>query len=189
MRSFSLDRTFAACVGLVALLNALSAASLPVLSRRPSVAAILVATTLLLVHAALYWYGERIRARVRFGAYAAVQAAAVFGIAISTVPRGVTIGLLMLLTVELVLIADARFAMPIVAGAIALFVVAELLTSGLYQATTSGVLLAITGTLAYATSVLLRHRSIPSAVVATVPPPPAEPTHVARLPELSMRET
>src|SRR5262245_63397212 len=79
--------------------------------------------------------------------------------------------------------------MPIVAGTIALFVVAELLTSGLYQAATAGVLLVLTGTLAHGTAVLLRHRSTPSAVVATVPPPPAEPTHVARFAELSMRET
>ena len=184
MRSTTLGKVFGGCVGIVTVLHAVSALSLPVLSRRPTVGTTLVATALLLAHAALYWLGPRIRNRRSLSVYAGTQAAAVFSIALSAVPKGLTIGLLMLVIIELTLLAEARWVPAIAGGAIALFVAAELLTSGLYQAATAGGILALTGGLAYGIAVLVRGAGEPAfAPQASAPPAP-----FIVAPELSARE-
>lgn len=166
MRALSLPRTLGVIVAIVAVLSTLSSLSLPVLSRRPPALATAMSLVFLAAHAALYWHGERFRGRYGSAMYVALQAALWLGIALARVPTGIAIGLLMMLTLELVVITRGRWSsVAITAGAIALYVTAELLTSGLYRAATGGLLLAVAGGLAHVIAALLERApaTIPSA--------------------------
>src|SRR5262245_13246094 len=173
MRSLSLGRTFGASVAIVAVLNTLSGVTMPELARRPGSLTLASSLVLLLVHASMYWFGDRARNRYGLARYAGAQAVAMFGVALSGVPAPMTIGLLMLLTVELVLLAGPRWTTAIVAAAIALFVLAQLLTSTLYQAATAGVVLALTGAIAHGVAALMRRRLGEPVPVSAAPAPRA----------------
>jgi DNA-binding CsgD family transcriptional regulator len=173
MSSVSLGRTFGASVAIVAVLHALSGVTMPELARRPGPLTLATSLGLLLVHATLYWFGNRVRERYGLSRYAGTQAVAMFGVAVSGVPGALTLGLLVLLTVELVLLSGPRWTTPIVAAAIALFVLAEVLTSGLYQAAAAGVVLALTGAIAHGVAALMRRRLVePAPVPAASAPRP-----------------
>lgn len=160
MDARKLDRALAGGVAAVAVLNTLSALSLPVSERRPAAALVALWLGLLAAHAALYWFGERIRERMGLAAYAAAQVAVVFTLGVTGALFPVALGLLMALTAELIVIAESRWgSVPITVGAIALFVVAALVQSDLYRATTAGLLLAITGVVAHAVAGLVRRQS------------------------------
>ena len=164
MDARKLDRALAGGVAAVAVLNTLSALSLPVSERRPPAAIVALWLGLLAAHAALYWFGERIRERIGLSAYAAAQVAVVFTLGITGALFPVALGLLMALTAELIVIAEPRWgSVPITLGAIALFVVAALVQSDLYRATTAGLLLAITGVIAHAVAALVRRQSAADA--------------------------
>lgn len=181
-----LGKALAASVGAVAILNTLSALSLPVRERKPDVLMVLVWLGLLILHALLYWFGERIRQRFELRAYAAAQSVTLFAITVAGAPVPVALGLLMAFTVELVMLAGARWGtIRITLGAIALFVLASWITSDLYRASTAGLLLAITGVLAHAAAALLRRRS--GAADAVVPLTPS--VAVVGAANLSPRET
>lgn len=160
MDARKLDRALAGGVAAVAVLNTLSALSLPVSERRPATALVGLWLGLLAAHAALYWFGERIRGRMGLSAYAAAQVAVVFTLGVTGALFPVALGLLMALTAELIVIAESRWgSVPITLGAIALFVVAALVQSDLYRSTTAGLLLAITGVIAHAVAGLVRRQS------------------------------
>jgi DNA-binding CsgD family transcriptional regulator len=109
------------------------------------------------VHAGLYWYGDALRHRFGVGKYAIMQAGAVFAIAVTRAPIPVVLGLFMALTAELVLLEGTHWAATrITIGAIALFVLAALIRSDMYQATTAGLALAVTGVVAQAIAGLAR---------------------------------
>jgi DNA-binding CsgD family transcriptional regulator len=77
----------------------------------------------------------------------------------------------MALTAEMVVLSGARWgATAITIGAIALFVVAALIKSDLYQATTAGLALAVTGVVAHAIAGLARQRTASVAIDSTVTP-------------------
>ena len=142
---------------MVAVLNAISALSMPVSSRRVSALLVAAWLVLLLGHAVLYWFGEQLRQRSGVTAYAAAQGVALFAIAVSRVPIPVTVGVFMAATAELVLLGGARWgSIRITLATIALFVLASLITSGVYYATTAGLALAVTGVVAHAIAALTR---------------------------------
>jgi DNA-binding CsgD family transcriptional regulator len=176
----SIGRTLGASIAAVAVLYALSALAMPVLERRPGALDVALTLALLLAHAALYWHGERVRARVGLSWYAGAQGATLFAVALTAIPGPIAITLFMLMTLELVLVAGQRWrTVTITAAAIALYVIAELLTSGLYRATTAGVLLALTGALAHAVAALMRRRTSEIAPAQQQPvagAPPAAPS-------------
>lgn len=156
---------------MVTVLNTLSALSMPVRGRRPGLLLILVWLVLLSAHAALYWFGDRFRDRFDLRTYAIVQAGAVFAIAVTRAPVPVVLGLFMACTAELVVLGAARWGTTrITIGAITLFVLASLITSDLYQATTAGLALAVTGVIAHAIAGLARR-----ALVRAVPESPPAP--------------
>jgi len=172
--------TLAGCVATVAVLHSVSALSMPVSARRLDALAVALSMAVLLTHAAVYWFAVSLRGRFGVAAYAAAQATLVLAFALVAKPGPVTLGLLMLLTVEMLMVAGDRWgALPITAAAVALFVVAELLTGGLYQAANAGLLLALTGAIAHGGIVLARQR-------ASVERPGAR---IANASMLSMRET
>lgn len=161
----SLGRALGAGVAAVGVLNAISAVSMPVSQRRASVLLAAVWLVLLLSHAALYWFGERLRQRSGVAAYAGAQAAALFAIAMSRMPVPVTLGVFMAATAELVLLGGSRWGTTrITLVMIALFVLGSLITSGLYQAATAGLVLAVTGVLAHAIAALNRRAPEPVVV-------------------------
>jgi DNA-binding CsgD family transcriptional regulator len=161
MPGMNLGRALAAIVAAVAVLNTLSALSMPVRDRRASALAVVAWLVLLAAHAAAYYFGDRIRERWGLRAYAGTQAILVFAIAVASAPAPVTIGLFMAGTTELVVLAGKRWGtIRITLGAIALFVLAALITADLYRATTAGLLLALTGLIAHAVAALL-HRPPP----------------------------
>jgi len=165
----------------VAALNAISALSMPVSGRRVSGLLIGVWLVLLLCHAALYWFGEQLRQRSGVAAYAAAQAVALFAIAVSRVPIPVTVGIFMAATVELVLLGGARWGTTrITLATIALFVLASLITSGVYYATTAGLALAVAGVVGHAIAALTRRG--PELVVASNgASPPIAPSEISTL--------
>jgi DNA-binding CsgD family transcriptional regulator len=174
MAAITLGRTLGASVALVAVLNTLSALSLPVLSRRPATIIVVVWLILLSTHAALYWSGSRIRARFRLPVYVAAQALTLFGLIVSGAPVPVALGLLMTFTAEAVLLGGARWGtIPITAGAIALYVAAALVSSNLYRAATAGLALAVTGALAHGLAALLRQPVAPMGDPGPAPSSPA----------------
>jgi len=86
-----------------------------------------------------------------YGANVAMQAGIVFAIAVARAPAPVTLVVFMAGTAELVTLArDTWGAVGITIGAIGLFVLAALMTSDLYRATTAGLMLAGTGLVAFA---------------------------------------
>ena len=174
MDARKLDRALAAGVVAVAVLNTLSALSLPVSERRPAPAIVALWFALLALHAALYWLGDRIRDRFGLTPYVVGQTAMVFTLGVTGALFPVALGLLMALTAELIVLAEARWgSIPITMGAIALFVVAALFNSDLYRATTAGLLLAITGVIAHAVAGLLRRQSGQEPIAASNASAPA----------------
>jgi DNA-binding CsgD family transcriptional regulator len=159
MTTNRLGRALAATVGAVAVLNTLSALSLPVRERRPELTLVIAWLLLLSLHAMLYWFGDRMRAGRGLRFYVTAQGAAVFAIAVTDAPVPVALGMLMAATAEVVVLAGERWGtIRITLGAILLFVVASALTSDLYRATTAGLMLAITGAIAHAAGALVRRR-------------------------------
>lgn len=157
-----LSHALSTSVVVVAVLNTLSALSMPVPERKAGVIAVVAWLVLLSLHAAAYRFGSPIRERFGLAAYVALQAGILFAIAVSRVAAPITLGLFMACTVELVVLSGRRWGtVRITIGAIGLFVVAALLTSGLYFATTAGVMLAVTGLLAHALGGLLARPPAP----------------------------
>jgi DNA-binding NarL/FixJ family response regulator len=174
MSAITVGRTLGASVALVAVLNTLSAVSLPVASRRPAMTTIVIWLILLSVHATLYWLGSRIRARFPLPVYVAAQAVMLFGLIVSGAPVPVALGLLMTFTAEVVLLAGARWGtIPITAGAIALYVSAAAVSSSLYRAATAGLALAVTGAVAHSLGALLRRPAASTSDAAPLPSSPA----------------
>ena len=152
------------------MLNTLSALSMPVPDRRAALPVVLVWLGLLSLHALVYLFGDRIRKRFDLLGYTAVQAALLFGIAVSSAPAPVTVALFMAAVSELVLLAGSRWGtIRITLGAIGLFVLAALITSDLYRATTAGLMLAATGLIAHAIAALVHRPVTAGAREAAVP--------------------
>ena len=162
MNRINLDRAFAAGVAAIAVLNTLSALSMPVADRRVAPAIVVLWLALLSTHALVYLFGDAMRRRLDMAGYAAAQGALLFGIAVANVPGPVTVALFMAAVSQLVLLAGTRWGtIRITLGAVALFVLAALFTSDLYRATTAGLMLAATGLVAHAIAALVR-RPVPA---------------------------
>ncbi len=186
MTSPKLGRALAATVATAAVLNTLSALSMPVRARKPAVPLVLLWLALLCTHAAVYEFGDRIRERFGLRAYAVAQASLVFLVAVSSAPAPLTVGVFMVATAELVVLAGTQWGtIRLTLGAIALFVLAALITSDLYRASTAGVLLAITGMIAHAVAALVQRSRLPAVAVVT---PDVRPTPTPRIAGLSPRE-
>ena len=170
MSRIPLDRALAGGVAAIAALNTVSALSMPVPDRRPALLVVLVWLGLMSLHALVYLFGDRIRKRLDLPGYAAAQTALLFGIAVSNAPPPVTVALFMAAVSELVVLAGSRWGtVRITLGAIGVFVLAALITSGLYRATTAGLMLAATGLIAHAIAALV-HRPVPAGVRAAAVP-------------------
>lgn len=170
MNRIRLNRALAGGVAAIAVLNTLSALSMPVHDRRPALPVVLIWFGLLSLHALVYLFGDRIRKRFDLLGYTAAQAALLFGIAVSSAPAPVTVALFMAAVSELVLLAGSRWGtIRITLGAIALFVLAALITSDVYRATTAGLMLAATGLIAHAIAALVHRPVTATAREAAVP--------------------
>ena len=157
MSRTNLDRALAGGVAAIAALNTLSALSMPVPDRRPTLPIVLTWLALLSVHALAYLFGDAIRRRFGLRGYVTAQATLLFGIAVSNAPGPVTVALFMAAVSQLVILAGSRWGtIRITLGAVALFVLAALITSDLYRATTAGLMLAATGLVAHAIAALVR---------------------------------
>ena len=167
MNRITLHRTLAVVVAAVAVLNGLSGLSMPVAERKAPVLLVVAWMVLMLVHACVYELGDRIRSRFGLSAYAAAQAVILFAIALAQPPPPLTVALYVAAVAELITLAGSIWGSAwITISAVALLVLASFITSDLYRAATSGLILAATGLLAHAVAGLL-HR-----------PPKAEPRAV-----------
>lgn len=172
MNRIRLDRALAGGVAAIAALNTVSALSMPVAERRPGVPIVLLWLGLMSLHALVYLFGARIRKRLDLRGYTAAQAALLFGIAVTSAPAPppVTVALFMAAVSELVLLAGFRWGtIRITLGAIGLFVLAALITSDLYRATTAGLMLAATGLIAHAIAALVQRGAVTGPREAAVP--------------------
>jgi len=169
MQPRSLGRTLGLGVAALALFNAVSDFSMPVRDRRPSVSVALLVVALLLGHAAVYWWGDRVRSRFTVLGYAGIQAALVFSIALSGTVVPVVLALYAAITAEIVILAGPRWGtMPITLGTIALFSVGAALTWDVYRAATVALLLATIGVVAHAGAALVRRQA--AGVPVSIPP-------------------
>lgn len=182
MKRVSLGSALAASVAAVGVLNALAAISMPVAERRVPVLLIAAWLGLLSLHAATYALGIRIRDRLGLRTYAVAQGATLFAIALARVPAPLTILLYLAAIAELITLAKPPWnTVRITLGAVAVLVVASLITSGLYRATTDGLILAATGLVVHAVAGLLGRR-------AADEPGPAPVAGANGAPALSARE-
>jgi len=182
MKRIKLGAMLAAVVGTIAVLNTLSALSMPVPGRKPAPELALVWFTLLALHAALYHFGDRIRERWGIWAYAVTQAFILFAIAVSGIAAPLTLALFVAAVIELVGLVGTRWgSVRITVAAIAFFVLASLVISDLYRAATAGLILAATGLITHAVAGLLRR--------PLVDLPRAVPVASTRALTLSARET
>jgi DNA-binding CsgD family transcriptional regulator len=164
MTARRLDHALGASVAAVAVLNTLSALSMPVPEWVVHPARIVLWLVFIGAHAALYWWGDSVRSRFGLRGYAIAQAVALFAIAAARAPAPVTLALFVACTVEMIVVAGASWgAVSITLGAIAVFVLASLVTQNLYRATTAGLVLAVTGVIAHSIAGLLT-RKAPSTV-------------------------
>jgi DNA-binding CsgD family transcriptional regulator len=155
-------KTLALGVLAVAVFNTLAAVSMPVPDRRMTPAAMVLVAVTLLGHAAMYWWGDRVRARAGLGAYLAGQAALVFIVGLAGALFPVGLGLYVALTAEAVLVAGQRWGtVPITLGALALFSASAIAASDLYRGASAGLILAVTGVIAHAVAALVHRRSPP----------------------------
>jgi DNA-binding CsgD family transcriptional regulator len=171
MKRIKLARALAAGVVTVAVLSTLSALSMPVPERKVPLLLVVVSFAMLVAHAAVYEFGDRIRHRFGLTVYAGAQAVILFAIALFASPP-LTILLYMVAVAELVTLAGSAWGtVRITIGAVVLLVVASFITSDLYRAATEGVILAATGLIAHAIAALLQRRVVdgPGAVGAAVP--------------------
>jgi DNA-binding CsgD family transcriptional regulator len=190
MHSNRLGRTLAAGVIMVAAFNTLAGLSQPLSTGRPSLAATALVLALLLLHAALYWWGDRARGRLGLRAYVATQATVIFAVGLAGALFPVGLALLMAYTAEVVHLAGTRWGtIPITLGAILLFVANSLITADLYRAATAGLLLAITGVVAHAIAALLRRERPDQAAPVTEAPAPVANVVSLDAAELTPRET
>ena len=150
-------QALAAGVIAIAVFNTLSALSKPVRDRPPALWLVVVWAALLLVHAAGYWYGARLRARFGNAQYVAAQTALVFAIGITGALFPVSVALYLALTIYTVVIAGERWgSLAITLGAIGVFALNAILTSNLYQGSTAGLMLAAAGLAGHAVAALVR---------------------------------
>lgn len=107
MKRIKLARALAAGVVTVAVLNTLAALSMPVREWKAGLPLVLAWLVLLVVHAGVYEFGDRIRGRFGVNVYAGFQAAVLFAIALARPPAPLTIVLYMAAVAELVTLAGS----------------------------------------------------------------------------------
>src|SRR5437870_10680355 len=123
---------------------------MPVRERKAPFVAIGAWLALLVLHAAVYEFSDRLRNRFDLRVYGAAQAAVLFAIALARPPAPLTIVLYIAAVTELVTLARSAWGMlRITIVAVVLLVLAAWITSDLYRATTDGLILAATGLVAY----------------------------------------
>src|ERR1051325_6786073 len=172
MTSERLGRTLAYGVMAVAVFNTLAALSLPVRERKPALAIVLLWLALLVAHAIVYWFGDRVRARIGMLGYLGAQVVLIFGLGVSGALYPIGVALFAVLTAETVLLAGERWgSVPITVGAIFLFGATAIAASDLYRGATAGLILAITGVIAHAAAALLGRRPALAAVMHPSPSP------------------
>jgi len=175
MKRIKLGHVLAAVVGTIAVLNTLSALSMPVPDRKAAPGLMLAWLALLALHAALYRFGDRIRKRWGIWAYAVTQAFTLFAIAVSGIAAPLALALFIAAVIELVSLVGTRWgSVRITIIAIAFFVLASLVTSDLYRAATAGLILAATGLITHAIAGLLQRplatpRAVPVASANALP--------------------
>jgi len=182
MKRLKLGRTLAAGVATIAVLSTFSALSMPVPARKAPPLLVVAWLALMLLHALAYEFGDRIRRRFDLATYAGAQATILFAIAVSRPPAPLTIVLYMAGVAELVTLAGSAWGtLRITIGAVVLLVLASLITSDLYRATTAGVILATTGLIAHAFAGLMRRPVADTARASSIVSTSG--------PELTSRET
>ena len=156
-----LGRPLGVSILAVALLNAASELTRPDRRHLPTWV-IATALALMLMHAALYWFGENFRGRFGLFTYVRVQAGLVLGAGLSGPPMGVVACLYIVLMVDVMRLASGRWGTAtITVGAILLFAVNAMIAFDLYQGATAGLLLAVAGAIAHAVVVLRRPAPAP----------------------------
>jgi DNA-binding CsgD family transcriptional regulator len=159
-----LGRPIAVSILAVALLNAASELTRPDRRHLPTWV-IATALALMLMHAALYWFGENFRGRFGLLTYVRVQGGLVLACGLSGPPMGVVACLYIVLMVDVIRLAPARWGTAMItAGTILLFAVNAMIAFDLYQGATAGLLLAIAGAIAHAVVALRRPAPVPSPV-------------------------
>jgi DNA-binding CsgD family transcriptional regulator len=173
MNAFKLSRATAIGVITVAFLNTMSSLSVPRPDMKPDVWRVVLWLALLLTHAAVYWFADRLYRRLGARGFVGIQAAIVFAIGMTGALFPVGAGLYAALTVFAVIVEGSRWgSVQITFAAIAVFAVNAILTSNIYRGATIGLLLAVAGVVGHAIAALFKREDRPEA--ASMPPTQTE---------------
>jgi DNA-binding CsgD family transcriptional regulator len=165
-----LARTLALIICAMAVFNTLSALSLPVAARRPAPWLAALWCVLLLVQAALFWFGEPIRARMGIVVYLGMQIVVIATIGITGALVPVSLALLAALTAETVVLAGERWGtLAITLTAIILFGAIAIAASNIYQGATAALVLAAVGLVAHAVVAVSRRDPVAALAPASGP--------------------
>ena len=189
MPTNKLGRALAMGILVIAAFHTLASLSLPIRDRRPNTALVAVWLVVLVVHAALYWFGDWTRARAGLTGYVIAQTVLVFFMGVTIGLSPVAVGLYVVLTTEAIILAGDRWGVvPITIGAIMVFAVNAIIVSDLYRGATAGLLLAVTGIVAWAGARLVAEQRTPiSSAAGVLEPVPARPPELSA-PSLTPRE-
>lgn len=186
MRTLNSGQSLSIAVLLVGMFHTISALSFPVPDRQPHPVVIGLGLALLLAHAALYWFGPRLRARLGLRAYVASQTALIFTVGLTGALIPVGLALLFAFTAQTIVLAREEWgSVAFTVGAILVYVVAAFLVQDLYRAATAGLLLALTGVITHGTAALL-HRGRAQGAQPMSPGP--APVPAASIGMLTTRE-
>src|SRR5262249_10223972 len=143
LRSPSLDRTFGAAAAVLGVLNAGALATNPFVRQRPSASVLIVVLAVSLLHAAAYWFGPTLRARLGATRYILAQAClvVVLGFVGSLTPYAIV--LLCGLTAAAVVYCGERWGVAFISVlALTVLGVLSFATANMYKAAMSGLVLA-----------------------------------------------
>lgn len=184
MQFNKLDRTLAVAVLLVAAFNTVASLTMPVPAWRRGTALVVAWLLVLVVHAALYWFGDSMRVRLGLKPYVAAQAAIVFFMGVTAGISPVVVGLYIALITDVIIIAGERWGvLPITLGAIVAFAANTTIAWDFYRGASAGLVL-VTTAIVVAAAVRLSARARPVPAIAQRTEPQTDP----RAPELTARE-
>jgi DNA-binding CsgD family transcriptional regulator len=163
MSNSPFNRTFAALLVALNVLNTTWALSLPQAAHPPRLSAVLIWALSLAASAMLYWFEDRARLTMGVAGYLAAQTVCAFLLGASGCPFGATLATFIVLTFHAALLTHKRVSSVVVTIAgIATFAAASMLGSTLYQGAQAAVALVVAAIIGHVVAAARLNRTLPA---------------------------
>src|SRR4051812_6058574 len=167
MSNSPFNRTFAALLVALNVLNTTWALSLPHAAHPPRVSTVAIWTLSLAASALLYWFEDRAQLTMGVAGYLAAQTVCAFLLGASGCPFGATLAIFIVLTFHATLLSHKRVSSVVVTIAgIATFAAASMIGSTLYQGAQAAVALVIAAMIGHVVAAARLNRSLPAPAVS-----------------------